>query len=357
MEYVLKFFFLLLWQGIVPFGAGILLLHRYKLKKDVVWAYLMGVFMEWALFELIAVGCIRLKTSLTFVTVLWCLVMIVTCIAGFCLFVRKRESEWYQKPVIRFKEDLRKLKAEGKLLAAVTVGLILFQMYMYVFYQHVDADDARYIANAVAAWDSDTMLLTHPNTGEVLTQQLGELEKDAVSPWMIYIAMIAKLTMIHPTILAHTVLPVLLLLTGYCVYWKLGNCLLKNDLKKQICFLGLLSMIHLFGYTSVYSAATFFLTRIWQGKAIVAGVLLPAVVAILLYLQEDQGNYRWYFVLTELNLAACLLSGMGLVFSAVIEGCFIFSYAVQKKSFRDLLYGVLACVPNVVLGVLYIGGI
>jgi len=55
-----------------------------------------------------------------------------------------------------------------------------------------------------------------------------------------------------------------------------------------------------------------------------------------------------------MNCAACLLSGMGLVFSALMTGCFVFGYALQKRSLKSLLLGVAACIPNLVLGILYL---
>lgn len=353
MNYIMDFIAILFWLAAVPFLAGGFILKRCRAEQGAVLTYLVGMFYEWAVFEVVAVPCIMLKTSLTIVTVIWCAVMGITCLAELFLLIRRKEYLIYKQKWLDFMEICKKSTRLCRGLFVLMVFLIGFQMYMYFFYQHTDTDDARFIANAVAAWDSDTMLLTHPNTGEILDEPIGELKKDAVSPWMIYIAMLAGLVFIHPTILAHTVLPVFLVGMGYGAYWLAGNALLKRDLTKTSLFVVLVCIFNMFGYTSLYTGATFFLTRIWQGKSVVAGVIIPFVFALMLLMEADYANKRWNAIILIVTSASCLLSGMGLIFSALMVGCFVSVYALQKRSFKSLLYGALACVPNIVFGVLY----
>lgn len=353
MNYIMDFITILLWLIAVPLLTGGFILKRCRAGQNPVLVYLVGMFYEWAVFEVIAVPCIKLKTSLTLVTVIWCVVMGSTCLAELFCLIRRREYLIYKPEWFDFMEVCKKSTWLCRGLFVLMIFLVGFQMYMYFFYQHIDTDDARFIANAVAAWDSDTMLLTHPNTGEILDEPIGELKKDAVSPWMIYIAMLARLVFIHPTILAHTVLPVFLVGMGYGAYWLVGNAMLKKDLAKTSLFVILVCIFNMFGYTSLYNAATFFLTRIWQGKSVVAGVMIPFIFALMLLMEGDYANKRWNAVALIVTSASCLLSGMGLIFSALMIGCFVFVYALQKRSFKSLLYGALACVPDIVFGILY----
>lgn len=362
MNYVIDFVMLFLWLVFVPFLTGSFIQKWCGAGDSPVLAYLIGMFYEWAVFEVIAVPCIKVlphfghRASLSFVMMIWCAVMGITCFAELYVLIRHKKYVAYQRKASYFWEACRESTWLCRISFFFMIFLIGFQMYMYFFYQHIDADDARFIANAVAAWDSDTMLLIHPNTGEFWYWggAIGELRKDAVSPWMIYIAMLSKLVCIHPTILAHTVLPVFLVGMGYGAYWILGNMLWKQDLTKVFFFVSLVCIFNIFGYTSLYTSATFFLTRIWQGKSVVAGIIIPFILPLMLLMEKDYANKRWNIVVLILNCAACLLSGMGLVFSALMTGCFAFVYALQKKSFKSLVFAAFACVPNIILGIIYI---
>lgn len=353
MNYLIDLICLFLWLVAVPLLTGNFLLKRCKVESNPALAYLIGMFFEWAVFEIIAVPCIKIKTSLTLVTVLWCVVMGLTCLLEILGWVRRKEYLAYKQWLEEFLQDCKESTWLCRVLFVLMIFLIGFQMYMYFFYQHTDADDARFIANAVAAWDSDTMLLTHPNTGEILDEPVGELTKDAVSPWMIYIAMLARLVFIHPTILAHTILPVFLVGMGYAAYWLVGKALLKNNWTKIALFVILVCIFNMFGYTSLYTGTTFFLTRIWQGKSVVAGIMVPFIFALMLLMEADYTNKRWNAVVLVVTSASCLLSGMGLIFSALMVGCFVPAYALQNRSLKSLVYGAISCVPNIIFGILY----
>ena len=362
MAYLGKGILILVWLVIVPVLLGKIVCDFCKTRENVISYYLTGSFAGWAVFEAVAVPAIMVKWKLDPVILLWCLLILAILSTGFVLTVGKKKgqgfSEWRHALSERLLgKKLRPAQMAGeswftKILLAGVIVLIAVQIYMYVFYAHYDADDARYMANSVSAWNNGTMLLTHPNTGVMLAEPVGELKKDVVSPWVIWLSMLAKLTCIHPTILAHTVLPVFLVLMGYGAYFLLARTLLKER-RYQYLFLLLVCVFELFGYISIYAGATFFLTRIWQGKSIVAGVLLPFLIALMLQFEADYENPLWHILIGTVNLGACLLSGVGIVYSAVLVGCFEFSYALQHKSWKNLLLGILSCLPNLVFGILY----
>jgi hypothetical protein len=168
-----------------------------------------------------------------------------------------------------------------------------------------------------------------------------------------YIAMLAKLSQIHPAIIAHTILPVFLLAMAYGAYWLIAEVLFPKKRENQYLFVILISIFNLFGCTSAYTSATFFLTRIWQGKSIVAGVVIPFLIAVMLMIREQKKGEHWILLIFLLNCGACLLSGMGIIFSALMVGCYLFVYAIEEKSLCILLSGVIVCVPNIIYGLLY----
>lgn len=77
--------------------------------------------------------------------------------------------------------------------------------------------------------------------------------------------------------MAHTVEPVFFLLISYLVYWKIGRKLFDKDDRKVGLFLLFLVLIQMFSYLFSLHAGNILSIRIWQGKALLASFVLPAI--------------------------------------------------------------------------------
>jgi hypothetical protein len=197
------------------------------------------------------------------------------------------------------------------------------------------------------------MLLNNPATGEYEGTWQGELSKDVTSPWSFYIALISKLIHIYPTIFAHTILPVFLLLMAYGVFWLFGKSLFCGDLEKSCVFLFLIALLHTYFNSSVYTSATFMLTRVWQGKAVVAGIAIPMQLYLLYLLHQYEHKFGRYVLIMLCNTASCLLSGVGIILMAVITIIYGLYYALIDKKWLGILFILLTCIPNVIFALLY----
>lgn len=342
----------LLWLVIFPMIIGYGIQKWAEKNANGPYALLYGTMFGWFVFEVLSVPAIRLQAAFHYVVFMWCFIQIIMvigvcycnrdCLKQFCLGGQIRKGFLKQRTVIEI------------VLILLTCLIIIAQMGMYVFGMSRDDDDARYVANAVAAVANDTMLLTNPYTGETLDAPVGELLKDSVSPWMMYVAAISKISKIHPAIMTHTVLPPILLLLTYIAYLVLANSLFEKDAhKKKILFLFFVSFFVMFASVSIYSATTFSLTRIWQGKSIVAAVIVPLIYGFVPRFLEQQTAYKQYAVLLMINGASCLLSGVGIVLSGLMVGGLLFTYAIQTRKIAVLVLGMICCVPNLITGLLY----
>jgi preprotein translocase subunit SecY len=69
----------------------------------------------------------------------------------------------------------------------------------------------------------------------------------------------------------------------------------------------MVSVINLFLAGNVYTQSVFTLTRIWQGKAVVAAVMIPAILAIILRVQQTnpqaEGPIRDWILLIVVGVA------------------------------------------------------
>lgn len=352
MNYFLQAVMIGVWLVILPYLSGSFICGVCKIQASGILKYLAGILGGWTIFQLFAVFAIMLKQTLSLVTIVWCACMMIMAACRIVRFCQKKDNIPDRK---QWKEMLQSFSKIEWLLVAVMIVLVGYQMFMYGAYQHIDLDDARYIANAVAAKDTDRMLLTHPDTGEALTQPIGELAKEVVSPWSIYVAMMSRLTFMHPATLSHTVLAVLLTVLVYCILWMISSSIFHNDRAKNALFVIVAGVFNIWGYASKYSSSTFMMTRIWQGKSIVAAILIPAIFLFMLQISEKKQVGGWYVFVFMATCSSCLMSGMGIIFSAILVGSFTFAYAVMQKSWRVLLYGIACCIPNLIYIYLYAG--
>lgn len=336
-------------------GCGMAkIIHVYEKPSfsGILFRYVVGQIMMWAVFELIGVPLIYMKRSFRSAVVIWCICILIIVVLEIVYIVwrRKKEScETGQEP----------MDAGILVLALIAFGLIGLQCYQYVFRMHLDKDDSRYIVNAVEAYENDQMLVNNPATGDAYTyEQSSSVAKDTASPWMIYTALMAELVGIHPTILAHTILPVILLGMSYMIFWLIGEALFGAGIFEKLFFVIFIAWINMFFCNTTHTQSTVTLVRIWQGKAVVAAVAIPMLLYTLLLLYHARGeasNGRIYILLTVVSLGSCLLSGMGIFFAGIMTGVYGLWYVIVSRRWKELVGVCVACIPTLIYGMIYAG--
>ena len=355
MQIILQGMMVLLWLIFVPMLLGTAI--EVWCQKEIQYrsAYLLGTFFMWAVFQLIAVLAIEKKVTLTYVMYGWIGIIFIGIVAD--LFYLSKHLGIIRTSFKQLKTIISTVKEQKIFLLYVFVVLIVgMELIIYFFGMHIDQDDSRFVTNSVIAWNRDTMLLANPQTGAIWDRPYGEAVKDAVAPWSIFIAMLSRLLFIHPTIVTHTVLPGFLLVMCYFAYSLLIGEMLRERKRDIIICMLLFCVFLLFGRLSIYTGATFILTRIWQGKAVVVAVMLPYILFWLMKLYDDCLNLKRYVVLMLIHIAGCLLSGMGITLCAILSGAQIGSYGLQKKKWQIWIYGGIACIPNLIYALLYMRG-
>lgn len=257
--------------------------------------------------------------------------------------------------VIMVKNIPTKLK-KGGIIGLLVILSILMQGFMLSYFEHTDDDDARFVPSAVAAVEKDMMFEENPVTGDLLYSRISEVFKDMVSPWIMFWAVLSKVSMIHPAILMHSIVPLIFIPLAYAVYWLLAGCLFEEH-EKKLVFVGLVSAIHIFSGYSVYNSGAFLLFRIWQGKALFASIFVPLLFFLALRLfQGEKPKLRDYATIAMTSCGACMTSGFGIVLTAMFWGLISVIYAVAKKAPKVMIGLWIAMVPCVIYGFLYAFG-
>jgi len=133
-----------------------------------------------------------------------------------------------------------------------------------------------------------------------------------------------------------------------CAFWVISKELFKNDITNRCIFMCFVVLLNVYGYYSIYSAETFMLTRIWQGKATVASVAVPTMLLLCMWLYENEKSYGYYIILALMDIGMCLMSGMGVIIGALILASFGLVYGFVKRKLWITLLMWMMCIPNAV---------
>ncbi len=214
---------------------------------------------------------------------------------------------------------------------------------------YLEWDDTYYVNLANTALTTDKIYWVYPETGT-----FADFDKRYVlSLWPIFYAWLSKLTGVLPTIMAHTILPWLILPFAYLVYVLIGRKLFPEDHQLQGMFLAMAVMLHLFMSGEHTAGLTFLSITPWVGKGVLATVLIPSLFYWILRTAEKEQTAD--FLLLGLTcLAGCLLSSMGIMLTPVFVGTAMLLAGIRKKSISYVVKGTIACIPCVILGIYYI---
>jgi len=249
-----------------------------------------------------------------------------------------------------------KVKRTGVMGALLLLSIFL-QAFALSYFEHTDDDDARFVPSVVAAVQKDMMFEENPVTGEQLYSRISEVFKDMVSPWIMLWAVISKLSFIHPAILMHSVVPLIFIPLAYAVYWLLAGMFFGDDYEKKVIFVGLVSAINIFSGYSTYNSGAFLLFRIWQGKALFAGIFVPLLFLVALYLFDKKKLEFWDIFITGIVCCgACLTSGFGIILSALFFGVVSVIYGIWRRSVKGMVCMWIALIPCIIFGFLYAFG-
>ncbi len=328
----------------VPFFLGFIpVMHMNRLQKTPAMTYVCGWFVSFFLFELISVPFILFEKSFT------SLLIVYICIIVAVLLV----SLWHGRHLWRiFLDEMKQIK---EMPVYVILGWIIFflivayQMTHAVLYERYDGDDAYYIATAVLTDTFDTMYLRDTYTGYIYPLDA----RHAFSPTPMYQLWLARLSGIPVAAVAHSVLAPVWLGFMYCIYGQIGSRLLWNRKNYRPVFMILIAVWFMYGNVSLYTTETFAMTRTWQGKGLMAGMVIPALFLSLLYLAQENVSQGMWMLLICVCMSAVFATSISFMVIPTIIGVASILIGIKKKSVKFAAELFLCCAPCLLLAVCY----
>ena len=172
-----------------------------------------------------------------------------------------------------------------------------------------------------------------------------------LSPWPIFCAMMGILSGCHPTIIMHTLVPIILIPMAYLAAFLLATIILKKDYEKISRFMCIFCVFNIFGNYSIRSTSTFLLFRIWQGKAVLCNIIIPLIVYFYIVMIEEQ-NKRDLICLFGAVTTGTMFSSMGVFLIPILFVALMIVELVMNRNFKNCFLSLLCMIPCLIqLGV------
>jgi len=333
----------------ICFDIVVYLLGRLWTRKmnqyhdSIAMTFAMGFVTLCVSFHLIGVPAIFLCIKLSNLISIWAAIIVVLLIVSVIL-CKNLLVEDIKGHLNRFKPN--------KEYAGIYIGILLFLVQIVIicvtYIPH--QDDNRYVAVAVDAYETNEMLTYHPFTGEYLGEPKSELIKDAVAPINMFWAALAMIFRIHPTILMHTVTPLLVLPLCYGVYWLIGKKLLGNDYRKLGIFLCVIAVFNFVNHITPIEGIGRLSYFVWWGKSVLVTFFVPLTILLLMNILEKE-KYQIPLIITMLG--GCLATTMTPIFLPLIVGCYAIQDFFLYKKISRFAALIGCCVPALCYAVLY----
>lgn len=369
---ILKLCTLGVWMVLVPWGIGCFALGAGK--KDggnAGYAFCVGYVLMWALFQLIAVPIIIREGNFRQVELIFEVACLTFSISGLLLFFLHVKNEGIKELIFRRKEIPRTLKSrEGiviLVLWAIFLAGVLFQMLQAYRLAYADGDDAFYIPISVAATQNESLYMNIPYTGETSSLNL----RYGLAPFPIWVGFIASKCRVNAAVAAHSLMPLVLIPLTYVLYLEIGKMLCsgmtpegeqKDRMRRETAlplFMIFVALLQIFGNYSIYTAATFLLTRTRQGKAALANIILPFFILLLYKMageikEQGRANAKNVLWMMAAMAAGCMCSTMSGLLCCILVMLTVFLIFLLYRKPSVLLQGFLGCLPGIAFALLYI---
>ena len=246
MRAILKLLILLVHMVLIPVLEGLLPCSLLPAKKRTLPAIILtGYAVTFATLELLGLPVLFLTELGEFpiLKILFLVVSLVIAVAGIVLCGRSGSIRLLQG---FFAIRTGKEKDGGKKLFNLIHGepeqgtphehglndaaimwtlfacLLIAQLFMAYSRAYFDGDDAYYVTQSVITWQTDTMYRYLPYTGITTTVDA----RHALALFPMWAAYLAKMSGTHPTIILHSMMPLVLIpladLVVYCLVKKLA---------------------------------------------------------------------------------------------------------------------------------------
>jgi len=307
-----------------------------------------GFFLYYSLFDLFALPVMYRWRPLSMLSTLWAAFTVVILVLSAVL------NRKYLLPMFRAFAAYVK---SHKLFCAGALVIVLIQLIVILHSYQFTLDAAFYVANVTTSVQTNSLGIYNPYTGD--WQDHFEMRyffatypyQDAVMCYLFRIPALIQTKIIMAS--------VVIIMTNL-LYLMIGRELFEGEKKEQalalmLFFAGLIN----FFFITIYTTSAFLTTRTYEGKSILANVVLPFILYLFIrMIKTGQGMWGYLFLVSFGSTVISNTSNM-LVPAAlsVLSLPYVISFLMArniKKAMQSLGGWIICILPGAVLSLVYV---
>lgn len=329
----------ILIQLTVFFCIGSLLMHKLKMEADTSQALIFGYLLYFAVFEILAVPMTLTWVPLKVLAWVWAVILaVVVCCAMF--FLRKQ----WRKQV----GQLSHIWKCHSFLFLLVIGVVVLQCLIVVLYQDTTVDAAYYVGTVNTSVYTGTLGRYNPYTGLIYKNFQARY---IFSAYPMNNAVWCQLTGAHALIQSKIVMSLINVLMANLIIYQIGKRLFKGGKRQADLLLCFVCLLQLFSYT-IYTSGTFFFTRSYEGKALIANVTIPVVLYCSIWFWQKEKDRNLWIMLFLASASAVAFSGSAIIFPFVISAG-VLPVMLVKKQFSRFIPYVVCMLPTILYAAVY----
>ncbi|MCS6977792.1 MAG: DUF6077 domain-containing protein [Gemmatales bacterium] len=277
----------------------------------------------------------------------WLFLDVLTVAFILALWAKVRSYQRTWSSWLRFGEDDD--RPARPIYWMVALGFIGLQIASAAVLDRPDWDDCYYLAAVLDFTQAERLNLAEPTHREGLPLNV----INVLIAWELWQAVLCWASGLNPMVVAHGLLPPLLIALAYSAY----HGVLSEILPRRWVPLALLGVAayHVWGISSHDTSANYLLTRIWQGKAALLHIGLPMLVWSLHHLAKQLTDPRRWLSLLAGVLAALVMSSSAIFLVTLlipVLAAAVWLTSSQARRWLIVLAGLVSVIPSVAMGLL-----
>ncbi|MBR5376777.1 MAG: hypothetical protein IK139_05810 [Lachnospiraceae bacterium] len=326
------------------FGSIPYTLHK-KGSFSVTKAVFTGFFLYYLLFAFFCIPVMMLYRPLSLLTSVWVTAALTVCAFSallLLLFILRKKKE---SPAVIGE----KLRSEWIFLLII-LAFTALEAFVIIYNYQFTLDAAYYVANVTTSLQTDMLNIYDPYTGN--WQDHFEMRYFfAVFP--LNDAVLCDITHIHPLVWCKTTMSGVAILLSNLVLYMTGEKLFKGNIKKTTLFIIFAGVMNFF-FTTIFTPSVFLTTRTYEGKCLLANVVLPGIFYIYICILEDAKKRENWLLLLLVALGAPVLSSSSNMLIPAMIALTILPLSIIKKDVTIALKSFACMIPGIILVLVYV---
>ena len=289
-------------------GTAITERFKNRIKRNVAFHIIIGFIVYQIIFQVCAIPFIWLKRSLTELTFVWTALITVIVIVA---VVKARK---------RIPEDfcfVKKILKEHRLLMGITIIAVLIVCWYTTLNGELNDDSLYYIGVVNTTVTTDTMFQYNAYTGVAMPSHYF---RRVLVTFEINAAVVCRIFGVNLNVILTALTIALIGTTVFCD---------EKTVEKSAILVCVSMALYFIADSTMYSNATFFLTRTYEGKAYAGNALIYFMVYLCICLMQTKR--KSYLLLIGLLIWGCsAISSTAAMVSIAGAGTMLLAYLISR---------------------------